>query len=107
MSDIEALAWELLDRIDALHKQGKLSKAALLGLNDPATELRRALMRAATDYALSGMRVVVRESEPGKQSSTFTSSAIIPPPQTMNPNAPTIRLNFEPPPLANSEETER
>jgi hypothetical protein len=65
MRDIEALAWELLERIDTLHRQGKLSKAALLSLNDPATELRRALMRAAINYALSGFRLDVRESEPG------------------------------------------
>jgi hypothetical protein len=65
MSEIEALAWDLLGRIEALHKQGKLSKAALLGLNDAAAELRRALMRAAINYALSGVRLEVRESEPG------------------------------------------
>ena len=59
--EIEALAWRLLERIGALHRQGKLSKEATLALNDPATELRRALAHAAINKALLEVRVDVRE----------------------------------------------
>jgi hypothetical protein len=69
MQEIDKAAWALLDRLHALHEQGKLSKAALRALNDPSTELRRLLIKkeahAAINQVMMGVRLEVRESQPG------------------------------------------